>query len=707
MDQKYVNIKELKTYRKTDKKEKAAINNNEIKINHHTRVPLSTQNAVKYLLEGTLRLRVCRYCLSVTSKLSELDEMLVIAVNGSLHEVTVRDMVASIHPFKVTEDRNFPNKICSECLTHAIGSYLFSQQCERAERALRNCLDDMYEKFEKLDPLEPVKRRGKRKMNLNHNILYTEHEDVINYAEPIINLINVDIISQNNKTISELECQKCSQVLPNTESLLNHEKSHPKSMWYNCRLCGKSFVKQYHLRRHLKENHILGEEIEKEFNTEHYKCRECGASNKTFVEHLQHIEKHKFKETFQNLIERKVDNLCSVCLDKGTRMVDLGDVIHLHGGYPEITGDRTIRSILRTSIPENTSYKYKELIVPQKANILRLIKRNIEQKSLVTKEVQDQLTFKFSYPELINKDIIEINSIIFLFTKPNAIDPVTGNTIHDRIIQPLIKEVSEMNQISYVDYKEEKINKNEGKMMNCKICWIFKKSTCNTCLASETRDKNNTNLTIKTKENNECNLCWLFCKTGKCYICKKCIQITKKLSNDIVVSKLPDPEIKRRKNIRTEDIDKQASSWQCDICLTNNKNRHTCMCYNKYIEANNIIGFHDEDMKITQKLDILCTENEIDPNDNAMDIEITITDINKENNNTNAAIEAMDVAFEDETRVEVINPSSQERNDFVNSNISQIECAGVTFNIGRGFKNKRAVTKMSEKKRRTSIAYRR
>ncbi|XP_026484169.2 zinc finger protein 62-like [Vanessa tameamea] len=358
MEQKYVNIKELKTYRKTDKKGKAILNNNEIKKNAHTRVPLTTQNAVKYLLEGTLRLRVCRYCLNVTSKLSELDEMLVIAVNGSLHEVTVRDMVASIHPFKITEDRNFPNKICSECLTHAIGSYLFSQQCERAERALRNCFDDMYEKFEKLDPLEPVKRRGKRKMNLNHNILYTEHEDVINYAEPIINLINVDTMSPNNNTISELECQKCSQVLPNTESLLNHEKSHPKSMWYNCRLCGKSFVKQYHLRRHLKENHILGEEIEREVNTEHYKCSECGTSNKTFVEHLQHIEKHKFKETFRHLIERRVDDLCSVCLDKGSRMVNLGDVIHLHGGYPELTGDRSIRSILRTSIPEITFDNY-------------------------------------------------------------------------------------------------------------------------------------------------------------------------------------------------------------------------------------------------------------------------------------------------------------------------------------------------------------
>lgn len=102
MSKNFVNIKELKTYTKSFNKGKAVIKNNEIKNNiRNAKVPLSTQNAVKYLLDGTLRLRVCRYCLSVTSGLSELDEVLVLAVNDSLHEVTIRDMVASFHPYKV------------------------------------------------------------------------------------------------------------------------------------------------------------------------------------------------------------------------------------------------------------------------------------------------------------------------------------------------------------------------------------------------------------------------------------------------------------------------------------------------------------------------------------------------------------------------------------------------------------------------------
>lgn len=101
MEQNFINLKELKIYPKSYKKAKNVFNNETDNEKQGEKVPLTTKNAIKYLLDGTLRLRVCRYCLNVTSVLSELDEVLVIAVNGSLHEVTVRDMVASFHPFKV------------------------------------------------------------------------------------------------------------------------------------------------------------------------------------------------------------------------------------------------------------------------------------------------------------------------------------------------------------------------------------------------------------------------------------------------------------------------------------------------------------------------------------------------------------------------------------------------------------------------------
>lgn len=101
MDHQSAQVKELKTYaRFPNKTTKVCIQ--EIQDEQDdVKVPLTTLNAVKYLLQGTLRFRVCRYCLNVTSQLSEFDEVLTLAVSGNLHEVTIRDIVASFHPFKV------------------------------------------------------------------------------------------------------------------------------------------------------------------------------------------------------------------------------------------------------------------------------------------------------------------------------------------------------------------------------------------------------------------------------------------------------------------------------------------------------------------------------------------------------------------------------------------------------------------------------
>lgn len=217
---------------------------------------------------------------------------------------------------------------------------------------MRNCFDDMYEKIDKLDSLEPIKKRGKRKRNPNHNRLYTEHNNVINYAEPIINIVNIDNFPIPSNEIGELECQKCWQVLPNMESLVNHEMSHPKTMWYNCKLCGKSFIKRYHLKRHLKEHHLLANEDDKRLNMENFKCNNCGSISNTLGDHLQHMEKHKFKVMLKGLMERKVDDLCSICLEKGSRLSNLGDIISLYGGYPGLIGDRSIQNIVNATIPD-------------------------------------------------------------------------------------------------------------------------------------------------------------------------------------------------------------------------------------------------------------------------------------------------------------------------------------------------------------------
>lgn len=63
---------------------------------------LTTKRAIELLIAGTLKSKVCRYCLNIVSSLSELDQILQIAGTGVLHKVTIRDMVASFYPFKVS-----------------------------------------------------------------------------------------------------------------------------------------------------------------------------------------------------------------------------------------------------------------------------------------------------------------------------------------------------------------------------------------------------------------------------------------------------------------------------------------------------------------------------------------------------------------------------------------------------------------------------
>lgn len=276
----------------------------------------------------------------------------VLLVSCILKCTFIKDICSKL---QVVDDPNFPNKICEKCLSETTRLYLFAQQCERSERALRNCFDDMYEKLEKLDPLEHTKKRGRQKQNPNRNILYTENKYVIDYADPIHNLINSGTVPLTNELMmNELECKRCWQVLPNLESLVNHEKIHPKTMWYNCRLCGRSFSKKFHMKKHLRSHNKNVEVISE--SEKAFECKECGRISEDYQTHLQHIEKHKFGRVLQHLLKRKMDDLCSVCLDNRSQMMDLDKTICLHGGYPELTGERSLFHILGATVPEVMYY---------------------------------------------------------------------------------------------------------------------------------------------------------------------------------------------------------------------------------------------------------------------------------------------------------------------------------------------------------------
>ncbi|KPJ14838.1 Zinc finger protein 418 [Papilio machaon] len=540
--------------------------------------PLTTKEAVKYLLQGSLKRRVCRFCLTATTSLSELDEILEVASSGAIFQVTIRDMVASFYPFQVSDDANFPNKICGKCLDKTINCYLFTQQCERAERAVRNCFIDISEKFDKLDPLERVKRRGRQKLNPNHNIIHVEHKNVIDYADPIINIVNAgsSLVTNNNDVqMNELECPRCWQVFTNVESLVNHEKIHPKSMWYNCKLCGNSFIKHSHYKKHMKQFHF---KENPKINTEkqQFQCNECGFICEELENYLQHIEKHKFKNVLECLVEKKTDNLCGVCLDKGDTMTKLNETLCLHGGYPELSGEMTVATILTATIPEK-SHKYDEFLVSKEANRVAITKR-IAKKVVTTNTKHDDMNkatsagdiamklitvndiFCFSNPIKISNEIVEDidETDSSMFEKSQCLD-ITSLHIdidgkEDRVGVPF----SFSNPIKILDYSGQTNDGEQGiedmpsnivKQAQyieidpdsdistiptlCMTCSIFKKAQCEQCIEKTSINEEGikkSNVENKSSQD-PCKMCWIFDKVGKCNYCEENIYDKKTKQN--------------------------------------------------------------------------------------------------------------------------------------------------------------------------------
>lgn len=117
-------------------------------------------------------------------------------------------------------------------------------------------------------------------------------------------------------------------------------------MWYSCRLCGKSFPKLFHLKKHFKAHQKVSNPIEEKFE-----CKTCSERNEKYYKHIQHLEKHKFKMVMDHLVHRRMDKLCSICLDKGD-LVSLDKMVSIHGGPPDLMGTRTMQSVLASTLPE-------------------------------------------------------------------------------------------------------------------------------------------------------------------------------------------------------------------------------------------------------------------------------------------------------------------------------------------------------------------
>lgn len=196
-------------------------------------------------------------------------------------------------------------------------------------------------------------------------------------------------------------------------------------------------------------------------------------------------------------------------------------------------------------------------------------------------------------------------NIMFTFSKPDYV----------------IDDVNELNN----SFIETTINK----VTQCKVCWIFKKPTCEDCVTkcngeNELQLYNKSEICqIKTShrftEKKPCKFCWIF-KNQNCYICKSSRKIENAFSKISTTvgseSKASEKKLKLKKredyeanliftakatpdNIMITEIDNKSrkrkivedsykickkAKWQCNICLTVNKtNRETCICCEHYV----------------------------------------------------------------------------------------------------------------------------
>lgn len=208
---------------------------------------------------------------------------------------------------------------------------------------------------------------------------------------------------------------------------------------------------------------------------------------------------------------------------------------------------------------------------PKKAAILRLTKKfsQIKQNSSIMHNLNHK-SFLFPLPKVIANDAIECKDL----KDPKRKTPKSIKQI-ELIFSPNIPDSV---QLTKMDQQKHKLNADKiidenvkDKIRSCKVCWVFNKATCKTCLeASKAIEMEESLPKNPFKVMVECSLCWIFKKAGQCNFCKRIVVTSG------VVRDLDDKESETKRQATT--VQNQEKLWQRNVCLTNNIKRLTCIC---------------------------------------------------------------------------------------------------------------------------------
>ncbi|CAH0595360.1 unnamed protein product [Chrysodeixis includens] len=206
---------------------------------------------------------ICRTCLleSDTTMFMNVQDL----IEHEMIKVKLIDILVFLNCLENNDEENWPQGICSSCVSTALVAYNFKLNCLKANSTLSQIL--MIQ--------SPTNLQRTDIDSIDINVVYQDHE----YDVPLFSnnpTLDFDTNLSGSKELTPLP--------PVTEITLTEQPPRTEGeKRYACTVCSKSFTKVYSLRYHMNKH----SEIRK------YLCAKCGKSFHTSNGLNQHLKSHK------------------------------------------------------------------------------------------------------------------------------------------------------------------------------------------------------------------------------------------------------------------------------------------------------------------------------------------------------------------------------------------------------------------------------
>lgn len=206
---------------------------------------------------------ICRTCLleSDTTMFMNIQDL----IEHEMIKVKLIDILVFLNCLENNDEENWPQGICSSCVSTALVAYNFKLNCLKANTTLSQIL--MIQ--------SPTNLQRTDIDSIDINVVYQDHE----YDVPLFSnhaTLDFDTTLSVNKELTPLPPVT---EITSTEQPLRIEGEKK----YACTVCSKSFTRLYSLRYHMA----------KHTDTRKYLCAKCGKSFHTSNGLKQHLISHK------------------------------------------------------------------------------------------------------------------------------------------------------------------------------------------------------------------------------------------------------------------------------------------------------------------------------------------------------------------------------------------------------------------------------